>query len=113
MVTRQGWGPATGAQSTEVSYLLSSLPPTARRIGRALRGHWRLANGWPWVRDVGCREDARRGYARTTAEKVALLTRLALSLLRGEPSKDSMQVKRKRAGWSIPSLAHLLGFPST
>ena len=113
MVTREVWCQATGVQSTEVSYLLSSLPPTARRIGRAIRGHWSIENGLHWVLDVVFREDARRVYERTTAENVALLNRLALSLLRGDTSKDSMKVTRKRAGWSIPYLAQLLGFPST
>lgn len=113
MVTRQVWCQATGGQSTEVSYFLSSLPPNARRIGRAIRGHWSIENGLHWGLDVVFREDARRVSERTTAENVALLNRLALSLLRGDTSKDSMKVKRKRAGWSIPSLAQLLGFPST
>jgi predicted transposase YbfD/YdcC len=113
MVTREVWCQATGAQSTEVSYYLSSLPPTARRLGAAIRGPWSIENGLHWVLDVVFREDARRVYERTTAENVALLNRLALSLLRGDPSKDSLKVKRKLAGWSIPYLAQLLGFPNT
>ena len=63
--------------------------------------------------DVVFREDARRIYDRTVAENVAFLNRLALSLLRGDPSKSSLKVKRKRAGWQIPYLAQLLGIPST
>jgi hypothetical protein len=59
------------------------------------------------------REDARRVYERTTAENVAFLNRLAVSLLRGDTGKSSMKVKRKRAGWSILYLTQLLGFPST
>ena len=113
MVTREGWGQATGVQSLEVSYFLSRLPPNARRIGHAIRGHGSIENGLHWVLDVVFREDARRVYERTAAANVALLNRLALSLLRGDTSKDSMKVKRKRAGWSIPYLAQLLGFPST
>jgi predicted transposase YbfD/YdcC len=113
MVTRMVGCQATGVQSTEVSYFLSSLPPNARRIGRAIRGHWSSENGLPWVRDVVFREDARRVYARTTAENVAFMNRLVLSVLRGDTSKDSMKVKRKRAGWSIPYLAQLLGFSRT
>jgi predicted transposase YbfD/YdcC len=113
MVTRLGWEQATEAQSTEARYFLSSLPPTARRIGRAIRGHWNIENGLHWVLDVVFREDARRVYDRTTAENVAFLNRLALSLLRGDTSKSSLKVKRKRAGWSIPYLMQLLGFPST
>jgi len=104
---------ATGVESIAVSYFLSSLPPQARRIGTALRGHWRIENSRHWVLDVGFREDARRVYNRTTAENVAFLNRLAVSLLRGDPSKKSLKVKRKRAGWSIPYLMQLLGFSST
>jgi predicted transposase YbfD/YdcC len=113
MVTRVVWCQATGVGSTEVSYFLSSLRPNARRIGSAIRGHWSIENGLHWVLDVVFREDARRVYDRTAAENVALLNRLALSLLRGDPSKSSMKVKRKRAGWSLPYLAQLLGFHST
>jgi predicted transposase YbfD/YdcC len=113
MVTRVVWCEATGVGSTEVSYFLSSLRPNARRIGRAIRGHWSIENGLHWVLDVVFREDARRVYDRTAAENVAFLNRLALSLLRGDAGKSSMKVKRKRAGWSIPYLAQLLGFHST
>jgi len=113
MVTRVVWEQATGAQSTEVRYFLSSLPPNARRIGSAIRGHWSIENGLHWVLDVVFREDARRIYDRTAAENVAFLNRLALSLLRGDPSKSSLKVKRKRAGWHLSYLTQLLGFPST
>jgi predicted transposase YbfD/YdcC len=113
MVTRVVWCQARGVESTEVSYFLSSLRPNARRIGRAIRGHWSIENGLHWVLDVVFREDARRVYDRTAAENVALLNRLALSLLRGDTGKSSMKVKRKRAGWSLLYLAQLLGFHST
>jgi predicted transposase YbfD/YdcC len=101
---------ATGAVSTEGSYFISSLPPKARQIGAAIRGHWSIENGLHWVLDVVFREDARRLYDRTAAENGAFLNRLALSLLRGDPSKDSLKVKRKRAGWNMSYLAKLLGF---
>ena len=113
MVTRVVWCEATGVESIEVSYFLSSLRPNARRIGTAIRGHWSIENGLHWVLDVVFREDARRIYDRTAAENVAFLNRLALSLLRGDTSKGSLKVKRKRAGWQIPYLTQLLGFPRT
>jgi predicted transposase YbfD/YdcC len=113
MVTRVVWCEATGVESIEVSYFISSLRPNARRIGTAIRGHWSIENGLHWVLDVVFREDARRLYDRTAAENVAFLNRLALSLLRGDTGKSSLKVKRKQAGWSIPYLAQLLGFPST
>ena len=112
MVTRVAWCEATGVESLEVRYFLSSVPPNARRIGTAIRGHWSIENGLHWVLDVVFREDARRLYDRTAAENVAFLNRLALSLLRGDTGKSSMKVKRKRAGWSLPYLMQLLGFHS-
>jgi predicted transposase YbfD/YdcC len=112
-VTCVVWEQASEAQSTEVRYFLSRLPPVARRMGSAIRGHWSIENGLHWVLDVVFREDARRVYDRTTAENVAFMNRLTLSLLRGDPSKSSLKVKRKRAGWSISYLMQLLGFPST
>jgi predicted transposase YbfD/YdcC len=96
-----------------VRYFLSRLPPNARRSGSAIRGHWSIENGRHWVLEVVFREDARRLYDRTAAENVAFLNRLALSLLRGDPSKSSLNVKRKRAGWHLSYLAQLLGFHST
>jgi len=113
MVTRVGGEQATEGQSTEVRYCLSRLPPNARRSGSAIRGHWSMENGRHWVLEVVFREDARRLYDRTAAENVAFLNRLALSLLRGDPSKSSLNVKRKRAGWHLSYLAQLLGFHST
>jgi predicted transposase YbfD/YdcC len=102
----------TGETTTETSYYISSLRPNARRIGRAIRGHWSIENGLHWVLDVVFREDARRLYDRTAAANTAFLNRLALSLLRGEPSKRSLKLKRKRAARNIEYLAELLGFPS-
>ena len=113
MVVRVMTCQATGGVTTEVRYFVSSLRPNARRIGKAIRGHWSIENGLHWVLDVVFREDARRLYDRTLAENVALLNRLAVSLLRGDPSKRSLKVKRKRAGRNIGYLAQLLGFPSS
>jgi len=60
MVTRVVWCEATGRESIEVSYFLSSLPPNARRIGRAIRGHWSIENGLHWVLDGAFQEDQSR-----------------------------------------------------
>jgi predicted transposase YbfD/YdcC len=112
MVVRVVTCQATGKVSTEVSYFISSLRPNARRIGRAIRGHWSIENGLHWVLDVVFREDARRLYERTAGQNIAFLNRLALSVLRGDASKGSLKVKRKRAGWNIQYLAQLLGIQS-
>ena len=111
MVVRVVTCQATGVVTQEVGYYISSLQPNARRVGRAIRGHWSIENGLHWVLDVVFREDARRLYERTVAENIALLNRLAVSLLRGDSSKGSLKVKRKRAGWNIRYLAQLLNLP--
>jgi predicted transposase YbfD/YdcC len=112
MVIRVATCQTTGVTTTEARYFISSLRPNARRIGAAIRGHWSIENGLHWVLDVVFREDARRLYDRTAAENTAFLNRLAVSLLRGDPSKGSLKIKRKRAGRNIEYLAQLLGFPS-
>lgn len=102
----------TGVETIEVRHFISSLRPSARRLGRAIRGHWSIENGLHWVLDVVFREDARRLYDRTAAENVAFLNRVAVSLLRADPGRSSLKVKRKQAGWDIHYLAQLLGLPS-
>jgi len=80
---------------------------------RAMRGHWSIENRLHWVVDVVFRADARRVYDRTTAEPVAFLNRLTVSLFRGDSSNKSLQVKRTCAGWAIPSRRRHRGFSST
>jgi predicted transposase YbfD/YdcC len=109
MVVRVVTCTVTGVVSQEVGYYISSLRPSARRIGGAIRGHWGIENGLHWVLDVVFREDARRIYDRQAAQNIALMNRLALSILRGDPAKASLKVKRKQAGWDIRYLAQLLG----
>jgi predicted transposase YbfD/YdcC len=110
MVVREITCTTTGKLSTEVSYYISSLKPNARELGKAIRGHWSIENGLHWVVDVVFKEDARRISDRQAAQNIAFLNRLALSLLREDPARDSLKIKRKRAGWSVPYLMKLLGF---
>jgi predicted transposase YbfD/YdcC len=110
MVVRLTTCAVTGVETCEARYFISSLRPSARRLARAIRGHWSIENGLHWVLDVVFREDAQRIYDRAAAENVAFLNRVAVSLLRGDPSPGSLKVKRKAAGWDVKYLAQLLGF---
>jgi|SRR5215472_3654922 len=110
MVVRVAACAVTGVETCEVRYFISSLRPSARRLARAIRSHWSIENGLHWVLDVVFREDAQRIYDRTAAQNFAFLNRLAVSLLRGDPSPGSLKVKRKAAGWDVKYLAQLLGF---
>lgn len=98
-----------GKSTTELSYYLSSLPPEPKRLAAAIRAHWKVENELHWSLDVTFGEDDRRIRDMTSAANFAMMARLALSLLKREPShKGSSAQKRKAAGWSDDYLAKVL-----
>lgn len=102
--TRQLWNKTT----TEVHFYLSSLAPDAVRHAQVIRSHWSVENSLHWVLDVTFNEDAsriRQGYA---AENMALLRRLSVSLLKREPSKMSLTMKRYTAALDHTFLLKIL-----
>jgi predicted transposase YbfD/YdcC len=101
--------------SVEASYYVGSREaPKALDYARWVRGHWGIENGLHWVLDVTFREDDCRLREGHGPQNLALLRRVAVSLLKGDKgSKDSIQTKRLRAGWDESYLLRLLtGFPS-
>jgi predicted transposase YbfD/YdcC len=100
---------ATGKTSHEVRYFISSLSPRVKRLARAVRRHWGIENGLHWVLDVAFNEDRMRQRHRTGIENVALLNRLAVSMLRQDKTiKAGVKCKRKTAGWNDEYLLELL-----
>jgi len=100
---------ATGKASDEVRYFLSSLPAKVKRLAAAVRQHWGIENGLHWVLDVAFNEDRMRQRERNGVENLALLNRLAVSLLRQDKTiKAGVKCKRKAAGWDDHYLLHLL-----
>jgi predicted transposase YbfD/YdcC len=109
LVIRTSTDHATGKTTDEVRYFISSLPARVRRLANVVRQHWQIENGLHWVLDVAFGEDRRRLRDRTAAENVALLNRLAVSLLRQDQSvKAGVKCKRKTAGWNEDYLLHVL-----
>jgi predicted transposase YbfD/YdcC len=109
MVVRECVDHATGMASDEVRYYITSLPARAKRLGRAVRQHWGIENGLHWVLDIAFNEDRLRLRDRNAIENMALLNRLAVSLLRNDTTvKAGVKCKRKTAGWSNDYLLHLL-----
>jgi predicted transposase YbfD/YdcC len=85
----------------EVMFYLSSLPCDAAVIGRAIRTHWGIENQLHWVLDVTWGEDKSRIRRGHGGENMALLRRLAISILNQETSKKrSLKQKTKRAAMS-------------
>lgn len=85
----------------ETMVYLSSLPCDAARIGGAIRTHWRIENQLHWVLDVTFGEDVSRIRSGHGSHNMALLRRLAISVLNQETSKKkSIKQKAKRASMS-------------
>jgi hypothetical protein len=95
--------------SEESHYYISSAALTAEEMAKSIRGHWGIENGLHWVLDVVFHEDHSRVKDRRAAENLAMLRRVAVSLLKRDESKGSLKGKRKRAGWNETFLLHLLG----
>lgn len=68
----------------EARSCLTSLGEDARQVGRAVREHWGIENGLPWVLAVAVREADGRVRQGHAAEHFAVLRHSALNLLRRE-----------------------------
>jgi predicted transposase YbfD/YdcC len=97
-----------GKTSVEERYFITSLSGNARTFGDAVRVHWEIENVVHWTLDVVFRQDAARVMVGHGPENLAVMQHLALNLLKQEPSKQSIRVKRLRAGWDKEFLAKLL-----
>lgn len=98
-----------GRESTEERLYLSSLPPTARRHARVIRGHWAIENSLHWVLDVAFREDDSRANDRVGVQNLAALRRWAVGVLGRERSTNlGANLKRHKAALDPNYLLKLL-----
>jgi len=97
-----------GQETAEVRYYISSLRRHAQRFARLVRGHWGIENTLHWSLDMTFNEDASRVRARRLAENLAWLRRLALTLVKQHPGRQSLVMKRRMAGWSVGFLMQVL-----
>lgn len=94
--------------STETAYYLLSSSLSAEQFGHAARSHWAVENNLHWFLDVIMNEDQARNRRDHGPHNLAVLRHMALNLLSTEPSKGSLRVKIKRAGWKDAYLAKVL-----
>lgn len=96
----------------ERRFFISSLPAVAEPFAKAVRQHWSIENGSHYVLDVTFREDnsrIRRGFA---AENMAIMRRMANTLLRTDTTpRMSMRRKIGRANRSTEYMARILTAP--
>jgi predicted transposase YbfD/YdcC len=99
-----------GVATRQTRYYGTSLPGEATTIAAAVRSHWGIENQVHWVLDMAFREDESRARIGHSAENLALLRKLALNLLRTEPTrKHGIKASRLRAGWDNTYLLRALG----
>jgi predicted transposase YbfD/YdcC len=97
-----------GKATDEVRYFIGSKYASAKTYGKATRNHWGIENGCHWLLDVAFAEDKNRVSKRHGAENLALVRRLALSLLKQHPAKLSIACKRLRAALDPAFLEEVL-----
>jgi predicted transposase YbfD/YdcC len=101
------------AATTTVHYYLTSHAGTAEEIAALIRGHWEIENGLHWVLDIAFREDESRTRDLNAGANLALLRRVAVSLLRRAKAKGSIETRRLIAAWDDEFLLQVLqGIPA-
>lgn len=93
---------------TETVYYITSLPNDAAKLLSATRSHWAVENQLHWVLDMIFREDDSRIRIGNGAENMAILRHISLNILKLDPSKGSIRVKRYRAAMNTSFLETLL-----
>ncbi len=97
-----------GKTTVETRYYIVSFDQDVARFARAVRGHWGIENSLHWVLDVTFGEDDGRIRAGFGAENFAAIRQIALNLLKGDPSKGSVNKKLLRAAWNDDFRAKVL-----
>jgi predicted transposase YbfD/YdcC len=93
----------------EVRYYIGSKAAKAKAYASYVRGPWGIENGQHWILDVCFEEDQSRMRTDHSPENMALLRRLALSLLKQHSNEGSVRGKRLKSGWNDQFLMEVLG----
>lgn len=98
-----------GKPCDDVRYYILSKRLTARRFGTLVRSHWGIENSLHWQLDVSFGEDRNRTRKDHAAANLAVLRRIALSLLKNETgSKVGVKNRRLTAAWNTDYLHKVL-----
>lgn len=86
------------AATTEIRYYIGSKPGKAKAYARYIRGHWGIENSLHWVLDMVFDEDRNRTRKDHGPENLALLRRLAVTVLANAKScPGSIRTKQLHA----------------
>jgi predicted transposase YbfD/YdcC len=100
-----------GQTPREHRFYMSSLPPDAGRINRAIRQHWRVENSLHGCMDVIFGDDPLRARTDHAAHNFAVLRHFVMNLIRLSPikRKGGIKIRRRIAATSDAYRAELLG----
>lgn len=110
----------------ETRYYISSAKLSAQRAGLAVRGHWGIENQLHWTLDVVFGDDQSRLRKGHGAQNMAVVRHFAINLVRSapepvrapplkpqrkatKPTRTSIRLRRKIAGWDPGYLSTQLG----
>ena len=88
-----------GKEEQEFRYYICSIVDP-KKINQAIRLHWGIENKVHWVLDVRFSEDKSRKRIGDMPQNFALITKMAINLIKQHPVKGSIKVKRMKAAWN-------------
>lgn len=92
----------------ETRFYITSLALLASLLAPIVRSHWAIENALHWVLDVVFRDDECRLRTDHAPANFCTFKHMAQNLIRLAPSKASLRLKRKTAGWDDDFLASLI-----
>jgi predicted transposase YbfD/YdcC len=92
----------------DIRYYLMSRSMRAKELGQVVRQHWQVENSLHYLLDVTFKEDDSRVRKGNGPENLAMIRRLALSLMKQHPGKGSMKKKHFREGLSDEFLLQII-----
>jgi predicted transposase YbfD/YdcC len=100
---------ADGTQQSEVSYLISSLPPRACEPATRIRDHWTIENMLHHTLDVTFHKDQSRIRSGCGPHVMSLFRKLALTILKNDtPINDNIRGRSLCTGWNLNDLRKIL-----
>lgn len=100
-----------GESSAETTYYITTHKADAERIAQIARSHWSIENSLHWVLDVTLNEDMNRVRKDNAPENLAVLRRIAISMINQIKGKRSIRRCLMAAGWDTSFLERILAGP--
>lgn len=104
---------ATDELTVHRAYYVTSHGADPKPLAARIRAHWSIENQLHHCLDVSFADDRRSIRSKNGSQNFALINRYALSLLKRDPTKMSVAMKRRKAAWSDNYFLDVLstGFP--